>query len=406
VYDTEAKTLTDLTVDHLGSELAGVESEMLGASEDGTVIYFVATGRLAEGAQAGAENLYVESQTGATWSAPRLIAILSSEDSPSWADHGNIRFGEGPASSVSTDGRFVTFMSDRSLTGYDNRDAGSGQPDEEVFLYDETSGHLTCVSCDPTGARPTGVLDDARKHQLLSDYQGELWQGHWLAADVAPGEYTEEVGSNNLSGYQPRSLADSGRLFFTSFDSLVPQDTDGVADVYEYEPDGVGSCGEAGGCVSLISSGTSNEEAAFLDASAMGPGGEEGEDVFFMTTSRLTSRDYDSSYDIYDAHVCSGAVPCASVAVASPECSSGDSCKPAPLLQPAIFGSPASATFAGAGNLPSSSSVASSKPAAGKKHKKAVKHRKRRRLRKRGTVRSRHRGLPAGGRDAGRGRGR
>ena len=26
-------------------------------------------------------------------------------------------------------------MSDRSLTGYDNHDAHSGKPDEEVFLY-------------------------------------------------------------------------------------------------------------------------------------------------------------------------------------------------------------------------------------------------------------------------------
>ena len=29
-------------------------------------------------------------------------------------------------------------MSERSLTGYDNRDAASGKPDEEVFLYDTT----------------------------------------------------------------------------------------------------------------------------------------------------------------------------------------------------------------------------------------------------------------------------
>ncbi len=32
-----------------------------------------------------------------------------------------------------------------------------------------------------------------------------------------------------------------GRLFFDSFDSLVPG-LDGKEDVYEYEPAGVGSC--------------------------------------------------------------------------------------------------------------------------------------------------------------------
>ncbi len=40
------------------------------------------------------------------------------------------------SSRVSPDGRYLAFMSERPLTGYDNTDAVSGQPDEEVFLYD------------------------------------------------------------------------------------------------------------------------------------------------------------------------------------------------------------------------------------------------------------------------------
>ena len=47
--------------------------------------------------------------------------------------------------------------------------------------------------------------------------------------------------SHQLVPYQQRYLSDDGRLFFNSFDSLVPQDTNGKADVYEYEPAGVGS---------------------------------------------------------------------------------------------------------------------------------------------------------------------
>ena len=31
--------------------------------------------------------------------------------------------------------------------------------DEEVYLYDSDSASLRCVSCNPTGARPVGVLD-------------------------------------------------------------------------------------------------------------------------------------------------------------------------------------------------------------------------------------------------------
>ena len=40
--------------------------------------------------------------------------------------------------------------------------------------------------------------------------------------------------------YQSRYLSDDGQVFFDSADDLVPQATDGLMDVYEYEPAGVG----------------------------------------------------------------------------------------------------------------------------------------------------------------------
>ena len=101
----------------------------------------------------------------------------------------------------------------------------------------------------------------------------------------------------------------------------------------------------AGGCVSLISAGTSSEESVFMDAS------ESGNDVFFLTAARLVPQDVDTSLDMYDAHVCSASQPCVSAPVSPPACSSGDSCKAAPSQQPAIFGAPASATFSGSGNV-------------------------------------------------------
>jgi hypothetical protein len=342
VYDVVAGKLTDLTANHAGGAGSIEVESVLGASEDGSIVYFVAKDVLASGAEEGKENLYVVSETGSTWSAPRLIAVIAPE--------GDKR----RASKVSPDGRFLEFMSARSLTGYDNRDAVSGQPDEEVFLYDEQDEHLACVSCNPTGARPTGVFDEitGSKERLLADavYQ---WEGHWLAADILG---WDEItgGEGGHRPYQPRYLSDEGRLFFNSFDSLVPQDTNGRADVYEYEPYHVGSCERSGGCVSLISSGTSSEESAFLDASGKGPGGGEAEDVFFLTKSRLTSQDYDKSFDVYDAHVCSIALPCVTIPLLPPECSSGDSCKAAPSPQPEIFGPAPSATFSGTGNVTAS----------------------------------------------------
>ena len=116
-------------------------------------------------------------------------------------------------------------------------------------------------------------------------------------------------------------------------------------DVYEYEPQGVGSCTLAPACLGLISSGTSSEEAAFLDAS------ETGDDVFFLSAAQLSSQDTDTALDIYDAHVCSTAPGCAPQATGAPAaCVTTDSCRSAPTPQPGIFAAPASETFSGAGN--------------------------------------------------------
>jgi hypothetical protein len=156
------------------------------------------------------------------------------------------------------------------------------------------------------------------------------------------------------SVYQPRYLSDSGRLFFNSLDALVPQDVNGNSDVYQYEPAGLGSCSPAsasfsersGGCTDLISSGSSAQQSAVLDASA------SGGDVFFLSTAKLSSADIDQSYDVYDAHICTSASPCiAQPPEVPPPCSTEASCKASPTPQPSIFGAPASATFEGPGNL-------------------------------------------------------
>jgi sugar lactone lactonase YvrE len=374
VYDTETGTLTDLSVDANAGELAEVQNMVLGASEDGSVVYFVATGVLGNGAESGAEsgkdNLYVESETGSTWST-RFIAVLSKEDSNDWGlTHGGIGNNPGQNTSrVSPNGHYLAFMSQRSLTGYDNRDANSGQPDEEVFLYDEVTGRLRCASCDPTGARPDGLLV-AHERERLVDPEG-LWEGHWLAASIPGWTQSNNPGRRAAAVYQSRYLSNEGRLFFDSADGLVPEDTNGEEDVYEYEPQGVGSCAHGNGCASLISSGTSPEESAFMDAS------ESGNDVFFLTAARLTPQDVDTSFDVYDAHVCSESEPCVSQPVLPPPCTSGDACKAAPLLQPAIFGAPASATFSGSGNVVSSIVVGPSTPktAAPKRAKKSKRKR-------------------------------
>jgi hypothetical protein len=371
--------LTDLTPE-AGGESADVET-VLGASEDGSYVYFVAGGGLA-GASPGACgdqieiaerldrgemqlcNLYVR-HDGAT----RLVAGLSPEDASSWGQSFDaLRM----TARVSPNGQWLAFMSERDLTGYDTTDAVSGHPDEEVYLYDASDGKLVCASCNPTGARPVGVEYNSNEQIVAGNRVFDFGKG--IASNIP--QWTPNAGAT--ASYQSRYLSDSGRLFFDSHDALVPQDVNGTQDVYEYEPEGVpegahacasssesasdvfkpahifeleGRKGEeSAGCVALISLGESNEESAFLDAS------ETGGDVFFLTASNLAPQDSDNAYDIYDARECgSGPSRClAPIPVSPPPCSTGDSCKPASTPQPATFGSPASATFSGAGNVTSS----------------------------------------------------
>lgn len=370
VAGQDACKTTDLTPEADG-EPPNVES-VLGASEDGSYVYFAAGGKLAPGASAkdvcapngietGPCNLYVY-HDGAT----RFVAELSFTDldlylGSSTEQGGYVRL----RARVSPDGHWLAFMSDRELTGYDNHDANSGEPDEEVYLYHageapaSEAGTLSCASCDPTGARPVGL------ENAVPD--GPAWAAASLPSD------SERVQQRALE-YQPRYLSDSGRLFFDSKDALVPLDVNGTIDVYEYEPQGVPSgehgCSpqsasasaafkpargfeaegvageEAAGCVALISSGASAQPSAFLDAS------ETGGDVFFVTAAKLSSQDLEGGLSIYDAQECTSALPCSPPpAVIPPPCGNAESCRSAPQPQPEVFGAPSSATFSGPGNL-------------------------------------------------------
>jgi hypothetical protein len=357
--------LTDLTPS-TGGESAEVISGInrigvLGASEDGSYLYFVAHGVLAaneneatgETATIGANNLYVLHNDGTEWTTS-FIAMMSSEEVER-----NIQRTLTPR--VSPSGRYFAFMSENSLTGYDNDDANSDRPDEEVFLYDdEATPHLICASCDPTGARPVGQLESEQETALHLVDSPRTWDESWLAADVP----TQEDFGLEDARYQPRYLSDDGRLYFNSIDALVPQAVNGQWDVYQYEPAGIGTCTTAsetfeektGGCVNLMSPGTSSRESAFLGAS------ETGGDVFFLTAERLVPQDTDEQLDVYDAHECSVSSPCVvPPAATSPSpCTTSEDCRPDPFAEPSVPGLPGSAMLAGDGNV--SSTVAKAKP--------------------------------------------
>jgi hypothetical protein len=281
---------------------------LLGASETAMRAYFVSSEVLAAGATSGKANLYLyEAGEPPGFS---FVAALSADDL-----NGQLRpVATSPidkTSQVTPDGGAVVFMSVSrpGLTGFDNTDANSGQADAEVYLYRAASKTLICVSCNPSGARPTG-RDIASETNLIKPF--------WAAAQIPAAE-------NQL--HFPRVLSSDGtRAFFESFDPLALRDTNSQNDVYEWEAMGTGNCSEGApgfrvsleGCVNLISSGESAQDSEIVDTSP------DGRDVFFKTESSLLPQD-PGLVDIYDARV-GGGFPLQEPP--SPECQ-GEACQSA-----------------------------------------------------------------------------
>jgi hypothetical protein len=265
-YAATTHTATDLTP-------SGGVLGVLGASEDGTSVYYATVG-----------GLFL-------WRSGTTTPVVAI---PGAADPSDYPPATGTAR-ISVDGTRLLFLSKASLTGYDNTDANTGLPDSEVYLYDASgAGSLTCISCNPTSERPIGPSS-------------------------IPGSSANGEAASSTDAYKPRNLAADGRrLFFDSGDALIAQDTDNRPDVYEWEASGEGSCHSSGGCLGLISSGRGLEGASFVDASA------NGSDAYFLTGESLVPSD-PGSVDLYDARE-GGGFP---VAVPPIECVA-DACQPLP----------------------------------------------------------------------------
>ncbi len=300
------------------------------ASEDGSRLYFVSNEALEGEGKVGAANLFLR-EGGET----KLVATLDTAD----VDRGSFAksgFSVAPSEAnkrgtrMTPDGAHLAFVSTASLTGYDNIDASDGHPALELFLYDAATEELHCISCNPSGARP-----EAR------EFKGNLAASLMVAAQMTPSE---------TQFYLPRNLStDGNRLFFESFEALLPRDTNGKGDVYEWERaasqsqcDSMGAelfVASAGGCLSLISSGESPSDSTFVDADI------DGSDAFIRTAASLLPQD-PGLVDIYDARV-NGGLPTPPTPKKPCE---GEACQiPSPPPQALT---PASAALEGAGNLP------------------------------------------------------
>ncbi len=364
----EGERLTDLIPD--SADLNGIEVQgVLGISKGGDHVYLAANGVPAgignspneageeakagnckgtPGTASGECNLYMwhedpESHASEVVFVVRLDASGGTDgDTANWSASREVSPSDTfqKTARVSSDGTLL-FRSRLRLTPYDSKGTS------ELYRYQPGDAGSSCVSCDPSGAAPTG----------------QPFLGTIELAALIPAPPALQLS---------RVLSSSGnQAFFETTDALVAGDVNGdggcpatgsgiqhgtgnnayraCQDVYEWEAPGAGTCTEGSpsystqdkGCLYLISTGKEREPSFLLDAS------ESGNDVFIFTRSQLVEQDKDELIDVYDARV-NGGIAAQSEA-APPPCESAEACHGPETPQPAQE-TPPSASFAGPPN--------------------------------------------------------
>lgn len=284
-FDANSQTSQQLTQpESATSKVLGT----LGISESGGDVYFAANGVLkvtdaVEGRTPveGTGNIYDWHEGETTF-----IAAASNGDSPNWLSVFEPQQGSAgyKKARVTPGGQVLLFSSLEPLTGYNNSAGGNCEQTlascQELFRYEAATKTLDCVSCNPSGNPASASA------QLQSP---SVSQGAPLSRNP--------FLTRNLS-------SDGGEVFLQTNEALVPEDTNGVMDVYEWEKAGAGTCAgsespgfstESGGCLRLLSTGRSSTASTFGDASATGG------DVYVLTRQPLVSQDTDENADVYDA---------------------------------------------------------------------------------------------------------
>jgi len=290
---------------------SGDETVLVNVSADGSRVYFASRQTVGGGGVSGKENLYVSGvNDGVTF-----IATIADDDIELAGQAQRLGFwtqGVGPETTISRgpamdtsrtnyDGTALTFESYANLTAY-NSDGRI-----EVYHYDGAHG-VRCVSCNLGAPATSGAT-------LQS-----VAQGSEQVITLAPSK-----------GYTliPNLTRDGKTVFFETSEALVPQDRNGLRDVYEWKE----------GVVSLISSGQGSSPSFLLGAST------NGRDVFFTTSEALTGADADGGGEsIYDARE-GGGFP----TMSSERPCQGDECRTGSPGAPAL-NSPGSTALEGPGN--------------------------------------------------------
>jgi hypothetical protein len=312
--------LTDLSADADpgGAHVTG----FVGASADGSHVYFLAQGQLAPGKgrtlaenrEDGTDSIYSE-QRG---QRPQFVATVTEREA---AESVGVAEYTSQVSNVSPSGRYLLFETSQNVTGYNSGSSASS----EAYLYDAQAGSepVICVSCRQDG------LPSRNSNTILSN-------------------------SNEKRLFHPNTLViRNGQplVFFESTDPLTGEA--GAEERRQYE--------WAHNEVYLLAA--PGDEAAYESGGA----DEDGSDFFFSTAAALTWEDGDARSSIYDARIGggfsepppSGSEPCQAAVEGSCQGS-------APVSSPAL--SPGTANYGGPGNLvptPATARAQGTKPLTG-----------------------------------------
>jgi hypothetical protein len=286
---------------------------VLGASEDGQRLYFVI----------GDEIWFWQDADGIPGGSLLHVASLALGDTTfQVTGPPNIFWNSGrlPLSRVTPDGRSLLFEASD----------GAGLPPG----YPHGSCNDTAIASN------NGLCSEAYVYFAATSTPSEpdiVCASCNLAVPAAPGDTflnaRKGAGAALTANHLSRALTDDGnRVFFNTDEPLVPEDTNGAVDVYEYDV----PTGEA----HLISGGIEPAPSYLMDSSA------DGSDVLFATRAQLAGWDDDHAYDLYDARV-NGGFPDPPARTAPCE---GESCRSggAPVTPGAT--APGSASLAAPGN--------------------------------------------------------
>lgn len=172
---------------------------------------------------------------------------------------------------ISADGQHAAFVTSARVTGYDNAyydREGNLKHAAEMYVFDAATGEVQCASCDPTGAPPTLLRLEPpgnEENRYTADVMASL-SGRFISDDgrvafstteaLSPRDTDGKVDTYEFVGGRPQLISggtgdrdelptlletlfpgqfigfesisrDGKDIYFSTFESLVPQDENG-----------------------------------------------------------------------------------------------------------------------------------------------------------------------------------